>query len=747
MPHLPSRRAFLASAVVATGGLALGFRLRKHGLTWFDDPNARHELFNWVTLAPDNSTTLTIAQMELGQGAITAMSQLLAEELDLDWSTIRTEFVSLKRHVAEGNLYGRVATYASLGVKLAEGPLRTAGAQIRSMLVHTAALRLNVPETSLTTKQSHVIHEPSGRQFRYGELAAEAARMTPPTGDRVRLKTPSEWSLIGKSLPRLDTPSKSNGTAVYGIDVDIPGMKHAAIVMSPAFGGRLVSFDATQALTRPGVIRVVRLERERLEDNDTTQDAVAVVADTWWQAQAALTAIPIHWDAGLGGGANSESIAVGLTSGLTGEADRTLRDQGEALAAISAASRVLQADYSFPFLEHATLEPMNCTALVTDRSFEIWAPTQTPDDCMVHAARVSGLPVSSGELHPTLMGGGFGRRQFTDYVVQAVQIAKQLPGVPVKLLWSREETTRHGFYRPATQTRVRVALDEGRVSAWHHRVSSPSDWGSLSTDGADSILYAIPHVRVDLSVRPSPVPLGPFRGVAFSPNCFTTQCFIHEVARSLGEDVYQLQRRLLDPAAVSADVPKGHLLDDISPSDRAERLRRVMDEAVRLAGWQRPLGPRRGRGLAINEEANSAFAVIAFVALDDDDGVAIERVVVVGDPGFVVNPAMATAQVEGSVAFGLSALFFGAITLRDGSVVEGNFDSYRLLRMPDMPKVEVAWLPSGRYWGGVGEPVVSAISPAVANAIVDAGGPRVRSLPFNTLRLSRADAAPDVSST
>ncbi|MGH6925372.1 MAG: molybdopterin cofactor-binding domain-containing protein [Propylenella sp.] len=728
-----SRRGFLVSAAAAGGAFAFGFPLAPPAQGEAAAPGDV-EVYNWVVLAPDNTLIIRIAQMEMGQGTMTAMAQLLAEELEADWSTIRAEFISIAAHLRKDKVYGRTRTASSLGVKLSERLLRTAGAQIRTMLVAAAGERLAVPVSELIGKDSAVLHAASGRKLSYGELAADAQRIAVPDPATLRLKEPKDWKLIGKSVARLDVPMKVDGSAVFGIDVALPGMKHAAIATCPFFGGRLASHDAEAVRARPGVRSMVHLAEEQ---------AVAIVADDSWQARTALDAMPIEWNRGEDAALNSIAILEELRSALDTEPESILRDDGDVDAALAAAARAVEAEYYVPYLEHATMEPMNCTALVTDDRFEVWAPTQVPETAIAIAAEAAGMDVSRGELHPTLMGGGFGRRQNSDFVRQAVLIAKAMKGTPIQLLLSREDTTRRGPFRPASLSRLRATLDaNGNVTAWRHRIAAHSVSPVQSTYGADSLLYAVPNMRVDVAVREPVVPEAPMRGVAFSMNCFVTQSFVDELAAATGVDSYAFQRALLDPDKMQDYVPPSVFpdFDELPPAVRASRLRAVLDEAAAKSDWDAPLGPSRGRGIAINEEGTSYFAAVVEVTLDGKGWFSVDRVVVGGDPGFLVNPDIAAAQVEGSVAFGLTSAMYGEITIRDGAVEQSNFHDYPILRLNEMPPVEVHWVLNREIWGGVGEPASAVVIPALTNAIYDAGGPRIRALPLKNYRIVKREA-------
>ena len=730
-----SRRSLILSAAAggvlgAGGALGLGFRFA--GIDPKFDPDGV-EVHNWVVVARDNTVTIRIAQMEMGQGAITTMAQLVAEELEVDWAKICTEFISITTQPARAGAYGRTNTAASEGVSSSQLLLRTSGAQIRTMLVRAAAARLGKPESEFLAKESRVTHLATGESLTYGELAADAAKLPVPEPASIQLKDAKDWLLIGKSLNRVDIPSKTDGTAIFGIDVKVPGMKHAAITMSPVLGGRLMSYEANAALSRAGVQRVVKIKGTRRR-----YEALAVVADRWWQAKTAIDVMPVEWGEGAPS-VDSEMILKDLQAALAGAPDEVLRRTGDVEAVLASAARLWSADYVVPYLEQATMEPMNCTALVTDDSFEVWAPTQLPESAIETAAKAAGMPQDRGRLHLIQMGGGFGRRQESDFISQAVHVAKAMKGTPIKLVWTREDTMRHGFYRPANCSRVRGALDaDGNLLAWWHRIAAPSRERVRSQLGSDSLLYAIPNMLVDFVSRPSNIPEGQMRGVGFATHAFVTQSFMDELATLAGKNIYEFQRQLLDPAQTPQFVPEaiqGQVSGGLSPGTRAGRLRAVLDEAVEKADWGSDLGASRGRGIAVEEEAGSYFAAVVEVTLDGQGWFAVDRVVVVGDPGFVVNPNNASAQVEGSVAFGLTSAMYGEISIREGRVVQGNFDDYQLLRIREMPKIEIYWLSSaGRGWGGVGEPAVAAVIPALANAIHDASGLRIRSLPLKNHR-------------
>ncbi len=716
-----SRRQFNLAAVA--GGLVVG-------LPGFGEGQAQAqgvEINSWIVVAPDNTVTLRIAQQEMGQGTITSMAQLLGEELEVDWNKMKTEFIDVTVHLERNKVYGRVASNASRGITASHELLRMVGAQMRGMFVTAASKRLNAPEAEFYAENSTIIHRPSGRKLTYGELALETAKLPPTDPKTITLKDPKDWKLIGKSVKRLDVPTKADGSAIFGIDVMVPGMKTAAIMLSPVFGGRLKSFDAKAAMAFPGVRGVVPLDGGlELGNPGKTDFGIAVVADTYWQARTALDAMPKEWDGGANAAVSSADFLKDFKIGATAAVEKPLKKIGDIDAALKSSAKVLQAEYWVPFLEHATMEPMNCTALVTDDRFEVWVPTQNPEGTMDVAARTAGLPPAKGKINITLLGGGFGRRGRQDFTSYAVQVAKAMKGTPVKTVYTREETTRHGYYRPATLASMRAGLDaNGNLTAWGHRNVGHGTSPVVSTLGSDDLPYAFPNMLVDYAQRPGPVPLGTFRGIAYTQNNFFVQGFLDEVAIAAGKDLYTLQKELLDPARIPATMEKRD-----QHVERVGRVRKVMDEVARKSDWGKPLGPNRGRGLAVEEEAGSVVALVTEVTLDDSGWFSVDRIVIAADTGFLVNPSNAEFQLQGSMVYGLTAALYGEITINNGRVVQGNFDDYQMLRINEMPKIETYFVLDGKNWGGIGEPGVGPIMSATVNAIYNAGGPRIRSLPL-----------------
>ncbi|MBV8913208.1 MAG: xanthine dehydrogenase family protein molybdopterin-binding subunit, partial [Acetobacteraceae bacterium] len=589
----------------------------------------------------------------------------------------------------------------------------------RAMLIAAAAKRWNVAAAECQAANSTVTHS-AGRSARYGELASEAAQMPVPA--QVRVKTPAEWKLIGKPVPRLDTAEKLNGSAQYAIDVKLSGMKLAAIAQCPVFGGKLASFDAKAISAMPGVRHVLPVG-----DN-----AVAVVGDTWWQAKTALAKLPITWDEGPNASVDSAAIAARLREGLDADQASVGLQQGNAKAALGAGGKVIEAVYATPFLNHATLEPQNCTALVDGGRVEIWVGTQNGDASLAAAGEAGGVPLANVKVNKFLLGGGFGRRGQQDYVRQAVLIAKQVPGTPVKLIWSREEDMQHGFYRPVTQCKLQGALDGGgNLVALRMRISGQSIRESLTpgaVTGFDSLPFqglvreefgylAVPNVLIDFAMRQPHVPAGFWRGVNVNQNAVYLECFIDELAHAAGRDPLEFRRSIM------GQNPK-HLA--------------VLNAAAERAGWGSPAPAGVYRGLCQYCGFGSYTAAVAEVSVSEAGELKILKITAATDPGYVVNPDQVTAQVEGSFVFGLSALLTSEITIDKGRVVQSNFDNYEVMRLEAMPKVETVLAPSGGFWGGVGEPTIAVAAPAVLNAIFAATGKRIRSLPLAGQDLRRA---------
>jgi len=719
-----SRRSFLGTTSAAAGALAVGFHIPfgTDGALAQKAPDAAAgaEINAWVVIAPDDTVTIRIARSEMGQGTLTGLAQLVADELDCDWSKVTTEYVPPQLNLAKKRLWGDMSTGGSRGIRTSVTYVRLGGATARWLLVDTAARKWGAAKEEISVENGIITHKPSGKKFRFGELAAEAAKATAPTD--VKVKDPKDWKIIGKSVKRLDTPQKVNGALVYAIDVMLPDMLNAAISQSPVFGGKLKNFDADKIKAMTGVKQVVAVG-----DN-----AVAVIADSWWQAKTALDKLPIVWDEGPNAKVSSASIAEFLKEGLTAKEAALGQKLGDVEAGLAKAAKKVEAVYSSPFLNHATMEPMNCTAQVTGDQVEIWVPTQNGEDALVVAGETAGVPLANVKVNKLHLGGGFGRRGRSDYVKQAVLIAKQAGGKPVKMIWSREEDMQHGFYRPIGQCKLTGGLDDqGNLVALHVRLSAQSILAYLApgrmVNGVDLVAfqglladergYTIPNLLIDHAVRNTHVPVGFWRGVNANQNAIFVECFIDELAAAAGKDPLEFRRGLLK------EHPK-HL--------------GVLNAVAEKAEWGKPAAAGVYRGLCQFMSYGSYTAAVAEVSVSDKGKLKIHRIVAAIDPGNAVNPGQIEAQMSGSFVYGLTAMLYGENTVKDGRMVESNFDSYPSMHIDEMPKVEAIVMPSGGFWGGVGEPTIAVAAPAVLNAIFAATGKRVRSLPLKNVSLAKA---------
>ena len=721
-----SRRRFLGTSAAAAGTLVVGFHIPFAGEALAQDaPPMSPEINAWVVVRPDDTVVIRIARSEMGQGTLTGLAQLVAEELDCNWARVTTEFPTPGQNLARNRVWGNFSTGGSRGIRESQEYVRKGGATARMMLVQAAADAWKVPVAECVAATSVITHAPSGRTTTYGRMSAAAAKLTPPTD--VPLKDPKDWKIAGKRLARLDTVDKVTGAQVYGMDLRMPGLLNAAIRDCPVFGGKIRSVDAASVMKRRGVKKVVRVG----------DSAVAVVADTWWHAKTALDALPIEWDYGPNAKASSAAFAEVMKAGLDAGDAAVGNQVGDARAAIAAAPRRIEAVYSYPHQNHATMETMNATARWTPERCEVWTPTQNGEAALAAAAEAAGLPLAKCEVHKLLLGGGFGRRGAVhDWVRQVVAIAKEMPGTPVKLIWSREEDMTHGRYHPVTQCRLTAGVDaQGNVTALHMRISGQSILAGIAPqnvkDGKDptafqglnppgpeaSIGYTFPALLIDHAMRNPSVPPGFWRGVNLNQNAIYLECFIDEVAHATGQDPLALRRKLM------ANHPK-HLA--------------VLNAAAERAGWGKPAPKGVHRGLAQTMGFGSYVAACAEVSVSDEGKLKIHRIVAATDPGHAVNPQQIEAQVAGSFAYGLSAALYGECTLKDGRIEQENFHTYQVLLMDEMPAVETIIMPSGGFWGGVGEPTIAVAAPAVLNAIFAATGKRIRELPLKNHSLKKA---------
>ena len=732
-----SRRAFIASGIAAGGVVAFGVAVRRgerggevRGLVAAED-DAVFDV--WVTIAPDDTVTVIVPHAEMGQGVHTSLAMMLADELDADWSKVR--IVEAPAHpeyanyaLARGYTAGGVnfpgwlidtvdgffllATKA-IGLQLTGGStsvrttgqiaMRVTGAAARAALVQAAADAWQVPAAEITTRNSRLEHANSDRSATYASFAQAAARSRLP--DRPALKTSDEFVLMGTSPQRNDIPAKVDGSALFGIDASLPGMKHAAVRAAPVFGGEVAGLDPSSVQDMPGVRKVISLG-----------DAVAVIADGYWQARQALDKLDVEFTDG--GNADVEQgtifaqFAADLDRAAADGSEKTDLEAGDARRALADAAQVVEAEYRVPYLAHAPMEPMNCTAWVHDGRCELWTGTQNPLGFAKEVAAVLDMDVENVTLHNQYLGGGFGRRAFSDYTIQAARLAEQVP-YPVKLVWSREEDTRHDHYRQASISRFRGGLDaDGNPVAWHNHYVNKHD-----PEEAPHIPYAIGDQRIVYTESKTHVPWGFWRSVDHSLHAFFTESFIDELAVAAGRDPYEYRRGLL------ADEP---------------RFLAVLDLAAEKAGWKRPPGENRGRGISIHRSFGTIVAEV--VEVEVIDGVlSVPRVVCAVDAGFAIDPDGMAAQMESGIAYGLTAALYGEISIRHGAVAQSNFHDYPMLRMDRAPAVETYIINSGAALGGAGEPGTPPIAPALTNAIFDATGIRIRELPVQQHDLAQPD--------
>jgi len=709
---MTTRRQFLKASAAVGGGLALEFSVAAPVLAQAA-PGAT-EVTHWLVIHPDDRVVIRIARSEMGQGSLTGLAQLVAEELECDWARVSTEFASPNEHVKRKRIWGSMSTGGSAGIRTSHEYLRKSGASAREMLVSAAASGWNVPVAECTVANGVVTHGPSKRTTSYGKVAAAAAKVDAPKDPK--LKDPKDWKIAGKSPKRLDTPDKVVGKPVFGVDVQLPGMLHASIVQSPVFLGKVKSVDSAAAEKMRGVKGVVKQER-----------FVAVVADNWWRANQAAKQLKVEWDEGANGKVTTDSIFASFREGLDAKDLPTARAMGDAKAAMATAAKVVEAEYGSPYLSHATMEPMTATAwFKDDGTLEVWTSTQNGEASIAAASEASGLPLEKCEVHKMMLGGGFGRRGAPqDYVTQSVQIAKQFPGKPVKLMWSREEDMQHGFYRPASLVRMKAGLDSsGTVVALHTVVACPSILALLRPEGIQKGIdftavrtlsdttYTIPNQLVEYAMRNPHVPVGFWRAPGLQ-NAFYRECFVDELAHAAGKDPLEYRLQMLKP-------------------DDKNRL--VLEAVAKAAKWGSPLPKGVYRGIAQSDGFGSFTAMVSEVSVVDGN-IKVHKVYSAIDSGYVVHPDACRAQAEGNVIFCIGQLYQGH-TLKDGRIAESNFHDFQLPKMTEMPKVETILVPTGGFWGGHGEPGALCVAPSVLNAVSAATGKRVRNLPLKDGKLA-----------
>ena len=722
-----SRRHFLVTAVTAAGGFAIGISALPHlahavtvaAQPWDDDGHAPNEIDAWIAIDPDDSVLIRYQRSEMGQGSMTALPMLINEELGADWSKVRIEYASPNRNVREKKVYGDMFSHGSQSVRASQKKVQQVGASARERLIAAAAARWGVPASECSAASSVVTHTPSGRTLRYGEVAPDAAKIA--LNKEPDIKSPDKFTFAGKPMPRVDVIHKIDGSARFGMDAQVPGMVFAAIQQCPVPGGKLKSVDESPAQGAPGVIKVVKLD-----------NAVAVVATgTFWRAKQALAKLQPEWDVGAAGNVDSVGLSKEFHAALDGPAVAA-RSQGDVEKAMGGGAKTIEAVYETPYLSHSPMEPMNATVHLQPDRLDVWFSTQDALDATEDAAKDAGLKPEQVYVHNGFVGGGFGRRDANDELKQAIEIAKVVEK-PVKLVWTREEDTRHDKFRPHAVVRFKAAVGaDGMPTAISARVVTssifhttgikfpPNKVEPMATAGISDIGYAIPNFHVDAVIKNTHLPVWFWRAPGANQHVYAMESFIDELATAAGQDPYQFRRKLLQ--------------------GKPDWLK-VLDTAAEKSDWGKPLPKGRGRGMAICTDTDSLCAQVAEVTVKPNGTVKVDRVVVALDTRYVVNPQTIAEQAEGSVIFGLSAALYGKIEVKNGAPVQGNFDTYRMVRLAEAPKTEVYLVPSGgAKWGGAGEPATPPIAGAVANAIFAATGKRIRTLPIMDTDLSNGSA-------
>jgi len=723
-----NRREFVVAGAGAGAALVIGFSLPRKLCAAQTPAPAKAPISPfqaWVHIGEDGRVKLIVAKSEIGQGIRTTLPMILAEELEVDWKQ-----VEIQQAETHPDIYAHLGTGGSSSTRTTYADLRKAGATAREMLISAAAARWNVPRQQCYAESGMVINRQSKARLNYGELVASAAQLPIPAADQVPLKKRADFKIIGRSVTRVDAQSKSNGSAEFGLDARIPGMVYAVIARCPTFGGKVKSFDAGTAKASPGVLAVFPVDAVAKDVHSA--GGIVVVANSTWAAIQGRRALTIDWDNGPHANESSESLRSAFESAAK-QPGIAVRNDGDVEKALTGA-KLVEAVYEVPFLAHATMEPMNITAAPGADRWEVWAPTQSPQWVQSSIAAETGLKPEQIVVHTLLSGGGFGRRYMADFPTEVAQIAKQI-GKPVQLVWTREDDMQHDFYRPAARHYMSGAIDaRNQPTAWrHHLLSTSIDafWhperpaqGS-ELDGALTVPYGIPNLRLEYTPVASGVPVAWWRSVADAMNAFATESFIDELAAAAKADPVQFRLQLLTPARMVKDPDS-----DDDPGVSTARLKHVLQLAAEKAGWGKPLPEGRARGVACHSSFQSYVAEVAEVSLNDDGSPRVHRVVAAVDCGVVINPDGAKSQTEGGIGYGLAAALYGAITIDKGAVVQQNFDSYRVLRMNEMPAIEIHLVESDEAPTGLGEPGVPPIAPAVANALFALTGKRARRLPL-----------------
>jgi len=720
-----SRREFVVRSAVAGAGLVIGVRLSPLARAQEDSKAPKKPEPNpfdaWIHVKPDGKISLVVAKSEMGQGIKTGLAMILAEEAEVDLNE-----VSVVQAETRPDMYPHMGTGGSGSTMESFMPLRRAGATVRELMITAAAAKWNVPRAECVASKGSVLHAKSSRKASYGELAEAAEKLPRPDPEKVPLKDASKFEVIGHPVPRVDVPSKVNGSAQFGLDVRVPEMLFAVVARCPTFGGKAAKFEAAKAKAIPGVHDV--FEIPALGADKFTAGGIVVVADSTWSAMKAREALDITWDHGAAVSESSDSMKEALRAAAQKPGKR-VRNDGDVDAVLANGAKKVEAVYELPLLAHATMEPMNITVHARGAEAEVWAPTQSPDWVQGTVANVLGIEPPKVVVHTTLMGGGFGRRYMADFPAEAAQIAKVV-GKPVQLVWTREDDMTHDFYRPAACHHMRGAVADGRPVAWLHTLTSTSIRGywdpkaepsSQEVGGAEQMPYAIKNVRLEYNPVASAVPRAWWRSVENSFNGFAVESFIDELAAATGQDPVEFRKKLLVKPANWK--PKNE--DDVDPA----RLRGVLELAAEKSGWSKPLPKGRGRGIAAFCSFGSYFAEVAEVTVKGND-FKIDRIVAAVDCGQVVNPESVRSQTEGAIIYGLSAALKNEITIKNGAVEQTNFDGYDPIRISEAPPIEVHLVKSSEDPGGMGEPGLPPLAPAIANAIFAASGQRLRRLPF-----------------